>query len=151
MPNPVLHSVNSVTATKEPDVYIVNVDLTDMDGVTSNEDYCSRPEDPYGLNPTIRQYLADHQGEYTIQPYVPPADPGPQPYQLAKTTPWLRMTDDEAALVDAVMSETGARLKQIYMAATYLYSGDELWGTLRQILVDQFGATRADQLLAPET
>jgi hypothetical protein len=151
MPDPILHAVNKVTATNEAGIYIVNVDLTDMDGATSNEDYCSRPDDPYGLNPTIRQWLADHEGQYTVEPYVPPADPGPRPYQIAKTTPWLRMTADEAAIMDAVMSETDARTKQIYMAATYLSSGDELWTTLWQLVADNIGESRAAVILAPET
>lgn len=76
----------------------------------------------------------------------------PQPYQIAKTTPWLRMTEDEAAIMDAVMSETTARLKQIYMAAQYLSSGDDLWNVMHQLLADNLpgGDARATVLLAAE-
>ncbi|UHS60624.1 hypothetical protein HRR99_03360 [Agrobacterium vaccinii] len=76
----------------------------------------------------------------------------PQPYQIAKTTPWLRMTEDEAAIMDAVMSETTARLKQIYMAAQFLSSGDSLWSTMHDLIAGALpgGSTRADELLAPE-
>lgn len=83
-----------------------------------------------------------------VGPYVAPP---PAPYQIAKTTPWLRMTDDEADTMDGVMSQTSSRVKQIYMAATYLSSDDPLWQTLWQILSDAFGAARANELLAPET
>lgn len=75
----------------------------------------------------------------------------PSTYRISKTTPWLRMTEGEAAIIDGVMSQAGARLKQIYMAASYLDSADELWGTMHQILADQFGEGRAVELLAPET
>lgn len=91
--------------------------------------------------------------EGTVEIPMVPVEPAAPPttYQIAKTTPWLRMTDDEAATADAVMSETSARLKQIYMAASYLSSGDPLWMTLHQLLADQFGDERADELLAPES
>lgn len=88
---------------------------------------------------------AGNVGEYA----PPPA--APLIYQISKTTPWLRMTDDEADTMDAVMSQTSSRLKQVYMAATYLSSDDPLWQTLWQMLSDAFGPDRANQLLAPET
>lgn len=77
----------------------------------------------------------------------------PAPYQIAKTTPWLRMTEAEAATMDAVMSATTARLKQIYMAAQYLGSDDDLWAVMHQLLTDNLpgGEARATELLAPET
>ena len=86
-----------------------------------------------------------------VVPYTPPAEPAP-PYRISKTTPWYRMTPEEARIMDAVMSETDAQMKQIYMAAQYLSSGDPLWQTLHQLIADNLtgGATRANQLLAPE-
>lgn len=100
--------------------------------------------DTEGLSPLFYEaaMAAGNIGPYTAPP--------PPPYQISKTTPWLRMTEDEAATMDAVMSETGARLKQIYMAATYLASNDPLWATLHEMLANAFGSARADQLLAPE-
>lgn len=79
-------------------------------------------------------------------------DPGSTVYQIAKTTPWLRMTDEEAAIMDAVMSETTARLKQIYMAAQFLSSDDTLWTTMHDLIANALpgGSARADELLAPE-
>jgi len=152
MADPVLHSVISVTATNEPEVYIVRVELTDVDEVTTIDDYCSRPDDPFGLNPAIRQWLSDHAGEYTILPYVPPADPGPQPYRIAKSTPWIRMTDEEADLITGAMQQAPSRQKGIYDAATYLSSGDPLWSSLHDMIATTLNSTtRADELLAPET
>lgn len=73
-----------------------------------------------------------------------------QPYQIAKTTPWLRMTQEEARIMDGVMTETDAQMRQVYNAAQYLSSDDQFWGTLHQLIADNLGAERADELLAPE-
>lgn len=107
--------------------------------------FTASPDDPEAMG---RELFAAITAAGDIAPFV---DLEPAPYQIAKTTPWLRMTDDEAATMDGVMSQTDARLKQIYMAATYLASNDPLWATLHQMLSDQFGEERADELLAPET
>ncbi|WP_320194952.1 hypothetical protein RMR10_011860 [Agrobacterium rosae] len=76
----------------------------------------------------------------------------PPVYTIAKTTPWLRMTSDEAAIMDAVMTETDAQQRQIYMAAQYLSSNDPLWQTLRMLMRENLpgGDARANQILAPE-
>lgn len=112
-------------------------------------EFCYSPDDPYSGE--VGAFLASWiSAGGVIAPYVPPA-PVDAPYQIAKTTPWLRMTADEAAIMDAVMSETDARTKQIYMAATYLSSNDELWATLWQLVADNLGEARAAVILAPET
>ena len=67
-----LHQVYSVKANKEPLVYILNADITDAFDETSRVDYTSRPDDPFGLNPTIRKWLQDNVGSYTIEPHVEP-------------------------------------------------------------------------------
>lgn len=74
----------------------------------------------------------------------------PSTYQIAKTTPWLRMTDAEGDLVYAAMSETSSRLRAIYDAAAFLSSGDPLWSTMHDILAATLSPARADELLAPE-
>ncbi|MEJ8308618.1 hypothetical protein [Agrobacterium larrymoorei] len=76
----------------------------------------------------------------------------PDPYKISKTTPWLRMTAEEASIMDGVMTQTDAQMRQVYMAAQYLSSGDEFWPTLHQLLADNLpgGSARADELLAPE-
>jgi hypothetical protein len=106
---------------------------------------------PNDMRNRHRQMIAEWEmAGHVIPDFVPVLEPS-GPYRISKTTPWLRMTDEEAAAMDAQMSQTDARLKQIYMAATYLSSDDPLWVTLRQMLSDQFGEDRADELLAPET
>ncbi|WP_082520575.1 hypothetical protein [Rhizobium sp. Root482] len=74
MTTPILHEVTKVSATQDVDVYIVNVDLTDMNGERYVCDYCSRPDDSFGLNPIIRAWLTDNP-DFPIDPYVPPAEP----------------------------------------------------------------------------
>jgi hypothetical protein len=69
-----LNSVTSIRATNEPNVYLVNCNITDLNGETYDTDYGSRPEDTFGLNPTIRQWLADNAGSYDILPYVAPTE-----------------------------------------------------------------------------
>ncbi|MCA1405414.1 hypothetical protein I6F26_13635 [Ensifer sp. IC3342] len=66
-----LNSVTTVTATSEPDVFLVKCNITDIEGSSYDTDYCSRPNDPFGLNPTIRQWLADNPS-FPIQSYVAP-------------------------------------------------------------------------------
>jgi hypothetical protein len=66
-----LNTIHSVRATNEPDVYIVNCSITDDEG-TYDAEYATSPEGVYGLNPAIRQWLVDNEGDYTIEPYVPP-------------------------------------------------------------------------------
>jgi hypothetical protein len=89
------------------------------------------------------------ENEDLVEFLTPPASP----YIISKTTPWRRMTSDEASIMDNVMGSTDAQLKHIYMAAQYLSSGDDLWETLRQLLASNLpgGDGRAQEILAPET
>lgn len=66
-----LNFVSTVTATPESGVFILQCNITDVEGNTYDADYCSRPEDVFGLNPTIRRWLIDNTG-FPIQPHVPP-------------------------------------------------------------------------------
>ena len=66
-------------------------------------------------------------------------------YRLSKATAWKRMTPEEATTIDGVMNETDAQVRQIYMAATYLYSGDDLWPMLYGIVQTALGTTRANR------
>lgn len=70
-----LNAVSTVAATVEPGVFILYCNITDMEGNTYDTDYCSRTEDSFGLNPTIRQWLADNPS-FPIQAYVPPTADG---------------------------------------------------------------------------
>ncbi|WLR91023.1 hypothetical protein [Shinella zoogloeoides] len=67
-----LNSVASVKATPENGVYLLDCNITDRDGFTYDCEYCSRPEDMFGLNPTIREWLVENEGSYQVVPYVPP-------------------------------------------------------------------------------
>lgn len=93
---------------------------------------------------------ANQKWDAAIQSYLPPPASA---YRIAKTTPWLRMTEEEAAIMDAVMSATTARLKQIYVAAQYLGSDDDLWAVMKRLLADNLpgGEARATELLGPES
>ncbi len=74
------------------------------------------------------------------------------PYMISKSTPWIRMSDDEAELITGAMQQAGARLKGIYDAATFLSTDDPLWATLHDMIATTLNSsTRADELLAPET
>lgn len=58
-----IKTVNSVTATNEPGVYIVNAMITDDSGITEACDYVSRPDDIHGLNPSLRAWLSVNLGK----------------------------------------------------------------------------------------
>jgi hypothetical protein len=82
----------------------------------------------------------------------PPVDPAPTSYTIAKSTPWIRMSGDEAELITGAMQQADARMKGIYDASTYLSSADPLWSTLHDMIATTLNSsTRADELLAPET
>lgn len=113
----------------------------------------------YGWQPYTARQVADDETEARlweeaidrgeIAAYVAPP---PAPYTIAKTTPWLRMTDEEAELITGAMQQASARLKGIYDAASYLSSADPLWSTLHDMISATLGSSaRADELLAPET
>lgn len=68
---PTLNSVASIKATSERGVFIVHCNITDVDGNTYDADYCSRPGDLFGLNPTMRQWLAENPS-FPVQPHLPP-------------------------------------------------------------------------------
>jgi hypothetical protein len=72
MIDPILHQVFSVSQSIEPGALILSVDITDIHGERYTCNYCSRADDTFGLNPTIRQWLDDNAGGYVVAPYVPP-------------------------------------------------------------------------------
>lgn len=67
---PTLNSVASIKATSERGVFILHCNITDVEGNTYEADYCSRPDDTFGLNPTIRQWLTDNPF-FPVQPRAP--------------------------------------------------------------------------------
>lgn len=69
---PILHNVFSVRETMSAGTYRLHIDITDSFGERYEAEYISTPDDPYGLNPTIRKWLADNQGSYEVLPYQAP-------------------------------------------------------------------------------
>lgn len=66
-----INEVYSVTATAEPDVFMISCNITDDVPATYDCVYCSRPDDTFGLGPDFRQWLVDNP-DIPIEPYVPP-------------------------------------------------------------------------------
>ncbi len=88
-------------------------------------------------------------GKFT-PPVVP--DPEPQPpaaYRISKADMWRRMSDDEADILKAVLSETSVRMQEIYNGAPYISSDDELFPTLYAGIQGALSTARADAILAP--
>lgn len=143
-----LQTITRVVATNTPGVLQCYCTIEDHGETETDVLHTYSANDPNGgaFSASVGQWLADNEGIYEVEPYTPL----PPRYRIAKTTPWLRMTDPEAASMETAMNAAPARLRQIYAAATYLNSADELWPTLRGMLVQQFGQARADELLAPE-
>lgn len=71
-------------------------------------------------------------------------------YRIGKSTPWRRMTDSEAIAIKSAISLQSVRNQEIYSAASYIDTGDELFVTLKALLSGVLSVERAEQLLAPE-
>lgn len=67
-----LHGVSQVAMEPDNIACIVTCDVTDYNGYRSIITYALLPSDNEGYAPTIRQWLIDHEGEYTVIPYTPP-------------------------------------------------------------------------------
>jgi hypothetical protein len=140
-----LIDVLAVEATMEEGVYIVTVRFT-MNGELIEGPYGYRPTDPADLAQQIGQWLADHEGEYVIIPYVPPA---PMPYSLAIELLWSRMLDEEAEEFDeAISTASPLRLRKQFNAASSMMSDGELFGFVRTVMLGVFEEVRVDVILA---
>ncbi|WP_373365160.1 hypothetical protein [Sinorhizobium medicae] len=95
MAPPILNSISKVTATSEPQVYLVRCNITEIDGITYDTDFCSRPDDPYGVNPQVREWLAANP-DFPIDPYVPPT-----PEEQREAMPSLSAAQYRQGLVGA--------------------------------------------------
>lgn len=73
----------------------------------------------------------------------------PSAYRISKADMWRRMTDDEADILKAVLSETSVRMQEIYAGAPYISSDDELFPTLYAGIQGALSTARADAILAP--
>lgn len=140
-----LYGVVSVTAANEPEVYVLVIDCIDAMGIRGLLNYVSRPDDPYGLNPAIRQWLIDHEGEYEILPYVPPP---PQPYSFDVASLWNRVTDDEADSFDAAIATAPPlRLRKQFNLTSSMMSDSELFVWTKNVLLTVTTAARADIIM----
>lgn len=72
-----LNVVYSIHQTKEEGVLLLKCNITDLEGAVYDCDYVSRPEDGFGLNPLIREWLDEHP-EFPREAYVPPPPPTEQ-------------------------------------------------------------------------
>lgn len=88
--------------------------------------------------------------EFPDEPVAPVEDPGPQSYRIGKSTPWRRMTNEEAISIKSAMSLQTVKNQEIYNAASYISTDDELFETLKALLSAILSPERAEQLLAPE-
>lgn len=66
-----LNQVYSIAETQEEGVYKLLINITDAIKETYDCHYISRPDDTFGLNPTIRQWMANNPG-IKVGPYQPP-------------------------------------------------------------------------------
>ena len=84
MTEPILHSVSKVKATQLDNVYVLTVDITDMYGERYVCDYASYPDDTFGLNPKIREWIDENISTFNVIPYAPAT-----PEELRKGMPNL--------------------------------------------------------------
>ena len=75
IPGVTIHAIENVRAEEREGCFVLDVDVTNMEGVREKWEYCSIPEDTFGINPFIRTWLAVNEGQYEIAPYVPPLPP----------------------------------------------------------------------------
>ena len=54
MIRPRLKRLVFVTATTEASVYMARIEAVDTDGSLLTDDFCSRPDDAFGLGPEVR-------------------------------------------------------------------------------------------------
>jgi hypothetical protein len=95
-----LNEVHAISATAEPEVYELSINLTDMSGQTYDCDYLSRPDDAFGLNPMIRKWLADNPN-FLIQSYTPPGAE-----QIRASMPSLSARQLRLGLIESGISPT---------------------------------------------
>ncbi|MDK1377086.1 MULTISPECIES: hypothetical protein [unclassified Sinorhizobium] len=69
--NLTLNSVSEIRRTKEADVFAVSCNITDMEGETYDAVSFVRPDDPFGLNPVLRQWMTDNP-DFPVGDYIPP-------------------------------------------------------------------------------
>lgn len=99
-----------------------------------------RPDLPDGVDYVV---TADH-GD-TCEVDIVSANWPPRTY---KADIWRRATDEEAEIIDAMLSAQPIRLRRLWADSEYLAHTDELWLMISSAAIQAFGETRAGELLA---
>lgn len=73
-----------------------------------------------------------------------------RPYAIQKMLLWTRLSDEDAAIVDAAMAAQPARMRGIWNSATEVRSDSEFFGTLQAFLTAVLGPDRTADLLRRE-
>lgn len=147
MATPTLISVVSITATGVANVYQMQIEL-DFDGTHSVVPFGLTPDDMAPLSIELRQWMIDHDGEYTILPFV---EPPPVAYSFRVETLWSRLTDEEAEDFDtASATASPLKMRKQFQVATSMMSDGDLFAWLKALLTTLFGAERAEELLAED-
>lgn len=140
-----LIDVIEITARPEEGVYSMIIRF-DLDGELMEGPFGYRPEDAAESTAQIKQWLIDHEGEYTVLPYV---EPPPAPYELQIATLWDRMTDDEAEEFDAAVSTASPlKTRKQFQLAVSMTSDSDLFVWTKALLATLFGDARAAVLVA---
>lgn len=122
---PQLHQVFAVIGTDHSDVFMVDVELTDMRGERYRAEYASVPGDTVGLAPLVRQWLTENEGSYVVAPYVEPTIEDLRAVMPSITARQLRLVlvrsgislDSVAAAINAMpagVAEDEARIEWEY-------------------------------------
>lgn len=71
-------------------------------------------------------------------------------YSIPKDIIWRRVTDAEAEIMDAALGSQSVRVRRIYDGAQVISTDGELYSILLAAMIQLFGESRAEQLLARE-
>lgn len=71
-------------------------------------------------------------------------------YSIPKDIIWRRATDAEAEIMDAALGSQSVRVRRIYDGAQVISTDGELYSILLAAMIQLFGESRAQQLLARE-
>lgn len=90
-----LHKVHSVKATATSGVYEVDATITTLDEDVNRDIFISRHDDPYGIGPSVRQWL-EMNPEFPFIPYEPQL---PTPEEVRARMPSLTVRQLRLGLI----------------------------------------------------
>ena len=118
------------------------------DGFTIEESYAPAIRDrAVAVAPEVRpDWVRQPDGSFA----PPPAVPAPIAVRITfKSDVFRRCTDQEADRIDAALATASSRMRNLFMAASYLASDAEEYAVLLETATQLFGPMRAAELLAP--